>query len=154
MDSDQPVIKKYRSIIIIGIILLILAVFSYKFEWYTPEFRNLTEQETVEISEMRRGAYDYAVSCSKTENPVLQFEQIKWELMPGDYLDVRAVDGRIKLKGFFNPTDSTIYLPFTERNTRWLAAHEALHAIGYLAEETGIHPSFPFRTCGLLREQN
>jgi hypothetical protein len=154
MDSALQAFKKYRTIIIIGFFLLILAILSYKFDWYTQEYRDLTPEESVEVTRMRKDAYDYAVSCSKTEKPALKFEQIQWILMPGDYLDVRAIDGRIKLKGYYNQTDSTIYLPFTERNTKWLAAHEALHAIGYFADENGKHPNFPFRSCGLLREQN
>lgn len=154
MDLVQRGFKRYIPFITAIIAVILLLIVANKLGWNKPQYRELTPVEMEEITQMRKDAYDYAVSCSNTINPALRFEQISWVLIPGDYLDVRTIDGRIKLKGLYNPTDSTIYLPFTERNTRWLAAHEILHAIGYLASEGGVHPSFPFRSCGLLVEQN
>jgi hypothetical protein len=137
--------------IITGIVLACIGI--YLLGTYTdayPEYWILSEVEQQELTAVRAAAYTYAVTCSNTEAPVLSFEDVKWELTPGSMLRFPPIEGRVlELKGWFNPRDSTIYTPFTERSTFWILAHESLHAIGY----TG-HPTPPFRTCRLMADQN
>ena len=132
---------------IIGIFLLAHYTDIFK---AVPAYRDLTERELVQIEKIRRDAYDYAVSCSKTSQPALKFEDIIWELTPGDKLIIPTVEGKnVVLIGWFNPRNSTIYIPFDKRELFWLHAHESMHAIGYSG-----HPYIPFRSCLLMVDQN
>lgn len=133
-------------------IAIIVAVF-FRHQIYTylttPIYWELTESEIKEIDNLRKSAYDYAVSCSGTESPAVIFEEITWILVPGTILTIQATDGTARLKGWFDTAENVIYIPFTERSTYWIMAHEAMHAIGYIG-----HPRDPFYTCGLMADQN
>ena len=142
--------------IVAGITFVLFVVLIYLLARYTdvfkvaPEYRDLSDLETQQLLELRRNAYDYAVNCSNTENPVLKFEDITWALMPGNELRFPTTDaGTVELKGWFSPKDSVIYIPFSERETFWIHAHESMHAIGYIG-----HPYIPFKTCSLMADQN
>jgi hypothetical protein len=137
-------------LLIVGIAgIYFLAKYTDAFR-YTPEYRQLTDSELRRVEEIRTSAYAYAVRCSGITTPALQFNEINWMLVPGNELVIPTIEGRnVKLKGWFNPRDSTIYIPFTERETFWITAHESMHAIGYLG-----HPHIPFRTCNLMADQN
>jgi hypothetical protein len=137
--------------IIIGIILTCIVVYLLgKYTDVYPEYRVLTDVEQEELTAQRIVAYNYAVACSKITTPELTFDEIVWALVPGDGLSIPTLEGKtVKLRGWFNPRDSTIYIPFTERETFWILAHESLHAIGYRN-----HPDIPFRTCRLMPDQN
>lgn len=142
---------------VVGILLTIIGIVGiYLLARYTdvfmvvPEYRELSEEELQYVQHVREQAYDYAVNCSKTTSPALKFEEIHWILNPGDVLRIPTIDGNdVTLKGWFNPKDSTIYIPFTERETFWITAHESMHAIGYSG-----HPYIPFRSCNLMADQN
>lgn len=141
---------KIRNILIgitLAVLLLLLAFCS---DLYKPQYYDLTDSELAQINEKRKEAYDYAVECSGINSPKIPFDKLGWILMPGSELRIDAVDGRATLKGYFNPADSTIYMPFTERSTDWIMAHEALHAIGIIG-----HPKIPFEfPCQLTANQN
>jgi hypothetical protein len=143
-------VTKIRNILIgitLAVVLLLLAFCS---DLTKPQYYELTQHELTELTEKRRDAYDYAMQCSGIDIPKVPFDKLGWVLMPGSVLQIDAVDGRATLKGFFNPTDSTIYMPFTERDTYWILAHESLHAIGVIG-----HPRIPFETpCRLMAEQH
>ena len=145
-----------RKKIIIGIVTVILVTVVYLLARYTdvfkvaPQYRDLSELETQQLQELRRNAYDYAVNCSETVDPALKFEEIQWVLNPGDKLVIPTLDGKsVTLLGWFNPRDSTIYIPFTKREEFWIHAHESMHAIGYEG-----HPYIPFKSCSLMADQN
>jgi hypothetical protein len=133
------------------LIILLVLVFRQQIYTYltTPTYWELTDIELVRLNEKRKQAYDYAVTCSGTENPTISFEEIEWILVPGHVLKIKATDGTARLKGWFDPDNNTIFMPFTERNTHWIMAHEAMHAIGYIG-----HPYHPFYTCALTADQN
>jgi hypothetical protein len=145
--SGNPVRK---LTIVTGIVLACIGIYLLGTYNTYPEYWILSEVEQQELAGVRSAAYTYAVTCSNTKTPVLSFEDVKWELTPGSILRFPSMEGRVlELKGWFNPRDSTIYIPFTERNTFWILAHESLHAIGYIG-----HPATPFRTCRLMADQN
>ena len=152
-DSGPPMISKLprKFTITIGIILTCVVI--YLLGTCTdvyPEYRVLTDAEQEELTAQRLTAYNFAATCSRTKTPALVFDEIVWALAPGDELSIPTLEGRtVKLRGWFNPRDSTIYIPFTERETFWILAHESLHAIGYRN-----HPDIPFRTCRLMPDQN
>lgn len=134
-------------LIVLGIILLIALII-----WgnSTPPSIELTSDEQVKIEALRKQAYDYALTCGgKTEN-ALSFNQITWVIVPGSVINLNTTDGTAHLKGYFSPKDSAIYIPYTERETFWIAAHESLHALGWIG-----HPNKPFKyPCQVTAEQN
>jgi hypothetical protein len=142
--------SKIRNTLIgitLAVILLLLAFCS---DWNKPQYYELDEIELAQIESSRKEAYQYALDCSGIKTPAIPYDKLGWILIPGDNLKVEATDGRAILKGYFNPTDSTIYIPFTERNTYWIMAHESLHAIGVIG-----HPKNPFEyPCRLMADQN
>lgn len=132
-----------------GILLYVLTKYTTLFDVY-PDYRVLDAGEYAQLTETRRAAYNDALACSGIRNPELTFTQIRWELVPGNMIRFPVIEGRVlELRGWFNPRDSTIYIPFTERGTRWILVHESLHALGYRG-----HPSHPFRTCNVMTDQN
>jgi hypothetical protein len=135
-----------KLILVLTAIILIVLIVIFGSKPY-PE---ITPEENTKLEVIRRRAYNDAVECSNTKQPKLKYEDIYWVVIPSSKLRVQAVDGSIDLAGFFNPTDSAIYLPYPSRNKRWILVHESLHAIGYLG-----HPDFPFRQpCGVMSDQN
>jgi hypothetical protein len=115
----------------------------------TPVYYELSERENNQLTEARRRAYNFAVSCSGVTNPKVKFEEIYWALTPGHVIEFNVIEGgSAKLKGWADINDNVIFMPFTERNTRWIMAHEVLHLLGFIG-----HPDHPFRTCNLLPEQ-
>ena len=145
-----------RKKIIFGLTIGLLITVIYLLARYTdvfkvvPQYRDLSELETQQLQELRRNAYDYAVNCSETVDPALKFEEIQWVLNPGGKLVIPTLDGKsVTLLGWFNPNDSTIYIPFTRREEFWIHAHESMHAIGYEG-----HPYIPFKSCSLMADQN
>lgn len=142
-------VKRIIFAVLAIILVFLLARYTNIFT-STPSYWELSEGETQELQTLRRKAYDYAVRCSGTDNPALKFEEIQWVLIPGDRLVIPTVEGKdARLLGWFNPSDSTIYIPFTRREEYWLQAHESMHAIGYMG-----HPYIPFNTCSLMADQN
>lgn len=127
-------------------ILLLLAFCS---DWNKPQYYELSESESQELMVKRQEAYQYAINCSGITSPKIPYDKLTWVLVPGSRLHITAIDGSIWLKGYFSPKDSVIYIPFTERHTEWIMAHEALHAIGVIG-----HPRIPFETCELMADQN
>jgi hypothetical protein len=113
-----------------------------------PDIHNF-EQEYEELSVVRLRAYEYALTCSNTTTPTLNFKDVNWVLVPGSHIMFPTLEGNLRLKGWFNPKDSTIYIPQTEKDTFWILVHESLHAIGYMN-----HPDIPFRICGVMPDQN
>jgi hypothetical protein len=142
-----------RIIVWVVLILIVALIFLFRNQLRdnitTPIYYPLSSVEMERLTSQRQAAYDYAVTCSNTMVPALKFEEIHWVLVPGDVLKIPTTDaGVVRLKGWFSIDSNTIYMPFTERNTFWIMAHESLHAIGYLG-----HPSRPFRTCQLMADQ-
>lgn len=141
----------YKYILLVIAILALIIWASLKTDIFKSQetYRELTAEETLTINNIRRQAYDYAVECSGVKRPLLKYEQIYWALTSGSVITIEATDGTGKFKGYFSPKDSTIYIPFMERETFWIAAHESLHALGYMG-----HPDVPFRTpCALMPDQ-
>ena len=128
------------------IILAVVSVIILYLVFRKPE---TPEEKVVRIEQLRREAYDFAVSCSRVKEPKLKFEDIGWIVMPGHKLAISAIDGVIDLSGYFSPNDSTIYVPELREDTFWILAHESMHAIGFRG-----HPDFPFKECNLLASQH
>jgi hypothetical protein len=142
-----------RIIVWVILILIVALIFFFRNQLYenmtTPTYYPLSTTEMERLTSQREKAYQYAVECSSTMIPALKFEEINWVLVPGNELKIPTTDaGIVRLKGWFSIDSNTIYMPFTERNTFWIMAHEALHAIGYMG-----HPAQPFRTCELMPDQ-
>jgi hypothetical protein len=138
------------ALVIVAVVATIIITEQNRAEdpWY-PSFDDM-QADYVTLSVARKKAYEQALACSGVTTPVLAFDDINWAIIPGRLLTVEAVDGSIKLAGFFNPTDSTIYIPYTKRSVNWILVHESLHAIGIIG-----HPETPFRfPCYALPEQN
>jgi hypothetical protein len=136
-------------IVVVTILLYYISTRTTFFDSYV-EYRVLTDDELIDLTNIRRQAYSDAIACSRNSAPDLTFDDVRWELTPGNILRFPRIEGRVlELKGWFNPNDSTIYIPFTERETRWILVHESLHAIGYRG-----HPPHPFRTCNAMADQN
>lgn len=136
--------EKVKGIsILIGIFLVIFILLAVFLPEETPEDR------ANRILELRKSAYDEAVACSDTKNPKLKYQDITWMVTPGNKLVFNTTEGRLVLQGWFNPKDSVIYIPETNKEVYWILLHESLHAIGYMG-----HPDHPFRTCNALPEQN
>lgn len=141
---------KIRNILIGITLVVILLLLAFCSDYNKPEYYELDRTELAQIDKQRKEAYQYALDCSGISNPVVPYDKLGWVLIPGSVLRVEATDGRALLKGFFNPTDSTIYMPFTERSTHWILAHESLHAIGIIG-----HPKIPFEyPCQLMADQH
>lgn len=139
-------ILKYLLIVLGIIILVLLLIFGNS----TPQYEEPTPEEMVRITEMRHQAYDYALKCGGETNGAVPFDKLDWVLLPGTELKYNATDGTAHLKGYYSPNDSVIYMPYTERETFWIAAHESLHALGWRG-----HPNKPFKyPCMLTAEQN
>jgi len=135
-----------KLILVLTAIILIVLMIIFGSKPY-PE---ITPEENAKLEVIRRQAYNDAVECSNTKNPKLKYEDIDLIVIPDSKLRVNAVDGSVNLGGYFNPTDSVIYLPYPNRNKRWILVHESLHAIGYLG-----HPEFPFSyPCRVMVDQN
>jgi hypothetical protein len=145
----------WQKRLLIGVVVITVITILIFVNWKEPEkpwYGSFDEMQAdyTELFIARKKAYDQAVSCSNIVTPKLRFDQINWEVIPGRVLEIEAEDGSIKLAGFFNPTDSTIYIPYTKRSINWILVHESLHAIGILG-----HPNNPFRfPCYALPEQN
>lgn len=141
--------NKVRNILI-GITLVVALLLLAFCSDNKPQYYELDQAELVQLDSVRKQAYQYALECSGVKEPLVPYDKLGWVLIPGSQLKVEAEDGRINLKGFFNPTDSTIYMPFTERGTYWIMAHESLHAVGIIG-----HPRIPFEyPCRLMADQN
>lgn len=152
VDLGLPVhkMKKYLLAIIIFILLIIVLFGRRIYENITtPIYWELTNHELVELNLQRKMAYQYAVSCSEVEEVVAKFEDITWVLVPGDTLRINTTSGPVSLLGWYDIESKVIYMPFAERNTFWIMAREAMHAIGYIG-----HPIHPFHSCGLMATQN
>lgn len=112
-------------------------------------YYELTSSELAEISLLRKEAHQTAQLCSG-KSAEIPFEKIDWVLIPGSTITVNAVDGKVKLKGYYSPSDTVIYMPFTERATSWIMVHESLHSLGYIG-----HPDIPFKyPCRAMADQN
>lgn len=150
MDSGQLEYKmtnklKLVIVAIVTILLVMIIVLTNK-----PYPTELSPEELAQLDTIQRDAYAQAIKCSNTKTPKLKYEDIDWVIVPEYRLVVKAVDGSVTLGGYFSPIDSVIYLPYPNRNKRWILIHESLHAIGYLG-----HPDVPFRyPCGVMAEQN
>ena len=140
MISKFEKVKMLSILIGVFLILILLTLFLPK---------ETTEQSAARLFELRSSAYDAALKCSNTQNPKLKYQEIQWVVTPGNKLVFNTTDGKVVLQGWFNPKDSTIYTPETNKEIYWILLHESLHAIGYLG-----HPDHPFRTCNALSEQN
>lgn len=106
------------------------------------------ELDPIALDKKRREAYDFAVSCSG-RTPELKFEDITWIILPGYEIVVPTDQGKVRLKGFYSPADSIIYMPQTEADEFWIMVHESLHAIGYRG-----HPRIPFKEpCRVMADQ-
>ena len=137
-----------RVKLIIVISLIVLAILAIVFG--SKPYPEITQEELTRLESLRKDAYNQAISCSETKTPKLKYEDIAWVIIPKANLEVEAVDGRIDLGGYFSPIDSVIYLPYPNRNKRWILVHESLHAIGYIG-----HPDIPFKyPCRVMAEQN
>lgn len=101
------------------------------------------------VEEVRKEAYDYAVKCAEIDSPRVKFEDIQWVSMPGSHFKIQAEDGSAYFLGWTDVKDSAIYVAETEQETFWVNSHEVLHVLGFIN-----HPYFPFRTCGLMEDQN
>jgi hypothetical protein len=138
----------------LGILFLIIltSIILFKQQIYenltTSTYWELSNEEVTKLTEQRKRAYDYAVSCSGIKNPKLRFDEITWVLLPGSVIKIKTDKGTVTFKGIFEANSNIIYMPFTERNTFWIMAHESMHAIGYIG-----HPYHPFKTCWLMAEQ-
>lgn len=136
--------NKTRWLLLVGIIaFVVIVVLGTCFDKTTPE------SELARVTQLRHDAYDYAVKCSKTETPLVKFEDITWIVMPGREMQIKAVDGTAYLRGYYSVRDTVVYVTDAYKETFWVLAHESLHAIGYIG-----HPVVPFRTCGLDSDQN
>ena len=131
----------------IGLLLLIIVVLIITSKPYPTE---LTTDELVRLDVIQREAYAEAVECSDTKTPKLKYEDIDWVIIPDSKLRIQATDGNIDLAGYFSQIDSVIYLPYPNRDKRWILIHESLHAIGYIG-----HPDTPFRyPCRVMADQH
>ena len=145
-----------KTKIIVGCSILLLVVFliltrNNIIVWLIPKpYPEMTAEETARIEPFRREAYAEALRCSGVTNPALKYEDIQWVVIPESRIHVVASDGRIDLGGYFNPSDSVIYLPYPNRDKQWVLVHESLHAIGYRG-----HPDVPFRSpCRVMADQH
>lgn len=139
--------NRVKLFIIAAIVILLLAIIILTSKPFPTQ---LSLEELARLDTIRRDAYARAIECSGVKNPKLKYDDIDWIIIPNSRLRINAVDGSVDLAGYFNPTDSVIYLPYPNRNKRWILVHESLHAIGYIG-----HPDIPFRyPCRVLAEQN
>lgn len=137
---------RVKLILVLTIIILAVLIIVFGSNPY-PE---ITPEENARLEVTRRQAYNDAVKCSGTKNPKLKYEDIDWIVTPTSQLRINATDGSIDLAGYFSPIDSVIYLPYPNRDKRWILVHESLHAIGYIG-----HPDVPFKyPCYVMAEQN
>lgn len=135
-----------KSLLYIAITIIVIILFI----WFDKSLTRMTpESEYERLTELRREAYNYAVECSNTSIPKVKFEDISWVVVPGNQIRFDAIDGTAYLVGYYSVKDTTIYVSDLHRETFWVLAHEALHAIGYIG-----HPVIPFRTCRLQNDQN
>jgi hypothetical protein len=136
-------VKIMVAVIVIIFVILLVIVDSKPYPEITP-------LETARLEVLRRQAYNDAIKCSDTKQPKLKYEDIEWIVVPESRLQIQAIDGRVELGGYFSPSDSIIYVPYPNRDKRWILIHESLHAIGYLG-----HPDEPFRhPCRVMVDQN
>lgn len=139
--------NRVKLFIIAAIVVLLLAIMILTSKPYPTQ---LSLEELARLDTIQRDAYARAVECSGTKAPKLKYEDIDWVIVPDSKLRIQVTDGSINLGGYFSPIDSVIYLPYPNRNKRWILVHESLHAIGYIG-----HPDIPFRyPCGVMAEQN
>lgn len=139
-----------RDISFVVIFILVIFAISICSDSRNPSYYELSETEMIDLTHKRQEAYEYAMKCSGTVTPAVPFDKLGWALVPQSVIIIEASDGRVSLGGFYNPTDSTIYLPFKDREEFWLLVHESLHAIGFVG-----HPRVPFEVpCRATADQN
>lgn len=133
------------------LLLVILVARNNIIIWFIPKpYPDMTAEEVARLEPFRRDAYAQAMACSGIKDPELNYDDIQWIVIPERRIHVVASDGRIDLGGYFSPNDSIIYVPYPNRDKRWVLIHESLHAIGYRG-----HPDFPFRyPCRVMADQN
>lgn len=147
----------HRAAVALVIALLVLAALVMRLhkkeappeqDWYASYEQMVWEEQLV--TEFRQSAYEDAIKCTDVFSPKLKFADITWVVLPSSAMKFQAIEGTVKLKGYFSVTDSTIYVPYNERFTRWVNVHESMHAIGYIG-----HPNNPFRwPCYVMPDQH
>lgn len=144
---------KTKLIVGFSVLLLITFVIARNniIVWFIPKpYPDMTAEEVARLEPFRRDAYNEAIRCSDTKTPELRYEDIAWVVIPENRIHIVASDGRLDLGGYFSPNDSVIYLPYPNRDKRWVLVHESLHAIGYRG-----HPDIPFRfPCRVMADQH
>lgn len=139
--------NKIKLLIIAVIVILLVAVIVLTSKPYPTE---LSSNELARLDTIQREAYKEAVECSNTKTPKLKYEDIDWVIIPDSKLRINTTEGNVNLGGYFSPNDSVIYLPYPNRDKRWILIHESLHAIGYIG-----HPDVPFRyPCRVMVDQH
>lgn len=123
----------------IGTVLVLLLLTIYIAFFYVPK----------SSLELNQEAYASVISCAldgDSSKARLKFEEISFVVVPQRKLVFREDDKKLELSGWFNPADSTIYVPKVNSRVGWLLRHEFAHAVGFSG-----HPDFPFKTCGWVR---
>jgi hypothetical protein len=101
------------------------------------------ELELLDITNMRKSAFEYALQCSEIDAPPVNFEDLTWHILPGSNFSLTSSEGEtVFLRGWFDPAGYIIYIPFDYRFDFNLAAHEILHSFGFIN-----HSEPPFTTC-------
>ena len=141
-------VSKQKLIIAAAALVVILAIIALI---RTDPYPELDAREYAEIVELREEAYKYALNCSGVKNPAVRFEDITWVIVFNGRVEIPTSDhGIVKMDGFYNPRDTTIYTAYPMRNKLWVLTHEALHALGYVG-----HPEIPFSyPCGVMPNQH
>ena len=154
MHNRNSVVRTISLVLLFLLLIIFLAIKTDVFR-YTPEYRELTQIELTQVMSQRERAFRSALTCSGLREAPIPFDSITWILVPGRILELETIEGRtLRLLGYWNPTENVIYMPFSRRNDEWIMAHESMHALGFMADEKGVHPYEPFGRCNLLTEQN
>lgn len=96
---------------------------------------------------LRKDIYAFVRKCSG-ETGGLTYDQVKIKITEGDRLFINASDGVLVAAAFYNPKDSTIYLPEAHRFEPQILGHEFVHTFGVYGHDSPI-----FKRCMLDKEQ-
>lgn len=133
-------------LLIFVLIFLVYYVTNLEAPDYIKMVNDITPQEMDQITELRREAFNYALSCSGTDVGIT-FEDIRWFIYPDREIHFEEGSNYLDLAGWYDRENNAIWIAYPYRKTRWVNAHESLHALGVVG-----HGSV-FTNCRLLAEQ-
>ena len=108
----------------------------------------IVDHEETAMDAVRRRAYARAVRCADIKHPRLAYDQLQWEVVPGDVFIVPASNGAVRVVAYYELPTHRVRVASRYRLNEIVYTHELVHA---LTATTG-HPQFPFITCHLMYE--